>query len=65
MSASVGVVMFWPLLREHVWAVSAGLVLSVAVTAFVTAWELKRLAEPRADVGCASRRLQRYSPRRR
>ncbi len=46
--ASVGVVMFWPLLREHVWAVSAALILSVVVTVFVTAWVLKRLAEPRA-----------------
>ncbi len=49
MSASVGVVMFWPLLREHVWAVSAGLMLSVAVTVLVTAWVLKRLADPRAE----------------
>ncbi len=48
MSASVGVVMFWPLLREHVWAVSAALVLSVVATVFVTAWVLKRLAVPQA-----------------
>ena len=47
--ASVGVVMFWPLLREHVWAVSAALVLSVVATVFVTAWVLKRLAVPRAE----------------
>jgi putative effector of murein hydrolase LrgA (UPF0299 family) len=46
--ASVGVVMFWPLLREHVWAVCAALVLSVVVTVFVTAWVLKRLAVPQA-----------------
>ena len=47
--ASVGVVMFWPLLREHVWAVSAALVLSVVATVFVTAWVLKRLAAPQAE----------------
>lgn len=47
--ASVGVVMFWPLLKEHVWSVSAALVLSVIATVFVTALVLKWLAQPRAE----------------
>lgn len=47
--ASVGVVMFWPLLRDHVWAVCAALVLSVIATIFVTAWVLKRLAVIQAE----------------
>ena len=44
--ASVGVVMFWPLLRENALALGAALVLSVAATIFVTAVVLKRLSAP-------------------
>jgi putative effector of murein hydrolase LrgA (UPF0299 family) len=47
--ASVGVVMFWPLLKENALAVSAALLLSVVATIFVTALVLKRLAPPAAQ----------------
>lgn len=46
--ASVGVVMFWPLLKENALAVTAALLLSVVATIFVTATVLKRLGGVRA-----------------
>lgn len=47
--ASVGVVMFWPLLKENALAVTAALLLSVVATIFVTATVLKRLGAVRAE----------------
>ena len=47
--ASVGVVMFWPLLKANALAVSIALVLSVVATIAVTALVLKWLAAPRAQ----------------
>ena len=39
--AAVGVVMFWPQLREHLWAVGAALLVSVIATIAVSAAVLK------------------------
>lgn len=47
--ASVGVVMFWPLLSQYAWEVMVALVLSVTATVGVTARVLKGLTEPRAE----------------
>jgi putative effector of murein hydrolase LrgA (UPF0299 family) len=42
--ASVGVLMFWPLLRANAWAVAAALLASVIATIAVTALVLRALA---------------------
>jgi putative effector of murein hydrolase LrgA (UPF0299 family) len=42
--ASVGVVLYLPVLRAHAWAISAALVISVLATVAVTALVLKLLA---------------------
>lgn len=42
--AAVGVVMFWPQLRSHAWAVAAALVASVVATIAVTALVLRLAA---------------------
>jgi holin-like protein len=47
--ASVGVVMYWPLLKEHFGAVLVALTLSVTATILVTALVLKALAPTRAE----------------
>lgn len=47
--ASVGVVMFWPLLQAHVWAVSLALVSSVVATIAVTGLVLRFLAPVREE----------------
>lgn len=47
--ASVGVVMYWPLLKEHFAAVLIALALSVTATILVTALVLKALAPTRAE----------------
>ncbi len=47
--AAVGVVMFWPQLREHAVAVVAALVASVVLTVAVTALVLKALDRQRAN----------------
>ncbi len=43
--AAVGVVMFWPQLRNHVWAIGAALLVSVVATMAVTALVLGALAK--------------------
>jgi len=43
--AAVGVVMFWPQLRAHGWAVAVALVASVVPTIAVTALVLRALAK--------------------
>lgn len=47
--ASVGVVLFWPLLRQNALALALALVLSVVATLFVTAVVLKRLGTSRPE----------------
>jgi len=47
--ASVGVVMFWPLLRTHVVAVAVALVLSVLATVFITAVVLRAVSRVRPE----------------
>ena len=47
--ASVGVVIFWPLLRQHALAIGLALVASVVATIAVTAWLLKRLGAVRPE----------------
>lgn len=47
--ASVGVVMYWPLLKEHFGAVLVALTVSVTATILVTALVLKALAPTRAE----------------
>lgn len=47
--AAVGVVMFWPLLKEHVAAVLVALLLSVAATILVTGTLLKRFWGDRGE----------------
>ena len=42
--ASVGVVLYWPLLQANVWSISAALLVSVVVTVGVTAGILKVLS---------------------
>lgn len=42
--AAVGVVMFWPLLKEHIGAVMLALILSVVATIFVTGTLLRRFS---------------------
>ena len=47
--ASVGVVLYWPLLREYAVAVACALVVSVCMTIGVTSWLLKMLAGSQTD----------------
>jgi putative effector of murein hydrolase LrgA (UPF0299 family) len=42
--ASVGVVLYWPLLQANAWSISAALLVSVVVTVGVTAGILKVLS---------------------
>lgn len=47
--AAVGVVMFWPLLQEHIAAVLLALILSVVATIFVTGTLLKQFLGGRRE----------------